>query len=263
MYMGISESQTREILDKEISKTGLDGEGGLILFGGVYSLTSDGSGRADSWEENAALPHGSGTDKKLGKHDLALIDVGGVWGGYVADITRVSRLAACGIPLMNQTFALPDSRISEKYIDIWETVRQAQYAPYKLLLQSNASHPPKLSELDVAARAVITGSSSEIELVGGTPDFSSFTHRLGHGIGLEGHEAPYLVQGPLGETRAQSGHTFSLEPGIYLPRGGGQKRDGLDGLGVRLEDCFVVTEDAQGQLGGEWLSGPVKKWGDV
>jgi Xaa-Pro aminopeptidase len=93
-------------------------------------------------------------------------------------------------------------------------------------------------------------------------DFSIFTHRLGHGIGLEGHEAPYLVQGPLGETRAMSGHVFSLEPGIYLPKNK-VKRNGITGLGVRLEDCFVVTEDENGRLGGEWLTGPVEKWGDL
>jgi len=67
------------------------------------------------------------------------------------------------------------------------------------------------------------------------------------------------VQGPLGERKVQSGYVFSLEPGIYLPAGG-PKRRGLRGVGARLEDCFVVTEDEQGRLGGEWLSGPVKAW---
>jgi Xaa-Pro aminopeptidase len=144
-------------------------------------------------------------------------------------------------------------------MDIWETVRQAQYAPYELLKTSNSTHPPRLSELDIVARNVVSLRLPSSNA--SSPDFSIFTHRLGHGIGLEGHEAPYLVQGHLGEIRARSGHVFSLEPGVYLPRG--VERNGVTGLGVRLEDCFVVTEDEQGNLGGEWLTGPVEKWGDL
>ena len=94
------------------------------------------------------------------------------------------------------------------------------------------------------------------------PDYSVFSHRLGHGIGLEGHEGPYLVQGPLGEKKVKTGYVFSLEPGIYLPADG-PKRNGVRGVGVRFEDCFVVMEDEHGRLGGEWLSGPVKTWGDI
>ncbi|WVQ72013.1 hypothetical protein IAR50_001557 [Cryptococcus sp. DSM 104548] len=240
MHLGISESQTSSILEEEMAKTGLVGGEGLILFG-----------------ENAALPHGSGTNRRLGGSDLVLIDAGGKWGGYVSDITR--------------TFALPKSKIPQPHIDLWETVRRAQYAPYELLSSTNTSSPSKLAHLDRSARAVVTtwhGSeqpsspSPSITDAPPAPDFSIFTHRLGHGIGLEGHEAPYLVQGPLGEKQVKSGHVFSLEPGIYLPQNG-EEVHGIKGVGVRLEDCFVVTEDEQGRLGGEWLSGPVGAWGDI
>lgn len=62
----------------------------------------------------------------------------------------------------------------------------------------------------------------------------------------------------------KSGNTFSLEPGVYLPEGSEEARKrGLKGLGVRLEDCFAVTEDVDGRLGGKWLSGPVEKWGEI
>ena len=84
-----------------------------------------------------------------------------------------------------------------------------------------------------------------------------FTHRLGHGIGLQGHEAPYLVPGA--EVKAAPGHVFSLEPGMYIPNEHGS----LHEFGVRLEDCFVVMESEAGMLGGEWLSGPAKKFGDI
>ncbi len=161
-----------------------------------------------------------------------------------------------------KTFALPGSKIPKSHHEIWETVRQAQYAPYELLKSSNISNPPALGELDIAARNVITSYMPDASHSGPEPDFSVFTHRLGHGIGLEGHEGPYLVQGPLGEKKVQSGNVFSLEPGVYLPADG-PERNGVKGVGARLEDCFVVTEDEQGNLGGEWLSGPVKKWGDV
>ena len=192
-----------------------------------------------------------------------LIDAGGKWGGYVADITRVrpqpypkSRTDHRVSP--PQTFALPRSKIPTAHIEIWETVRRAQYAPYTLLQSSNTSHPPRLGELDQVARSIITRQMSDIAAAGPLPDFSVFTHRLGHGIGLEGHEAPYLVQGPLGEKVVRSGHVFSLEPGVYLPA-----RKDVRGVGVRLEDCFVVSEDEEGVLGGEWLSGPVETWGEL
>jgi Xaa-Pro aminopeptidase len=96
-------------------------------------------------------------------------------------------------------------------------------------------------------------------------DFTFLTHRLGHGIGLEGHERPYLVPGDVGRKVAQTGNVFSLEPGVYVPRHsrGESYARGLNGVGIRLEDCFVVTERDDGRLGGEWLSGPVRAWGDI
>jgi Xaa-Pro aminopeptidase len=75
------------------------------------------------------------------------------------------------------------------------------------------------------------------------------THRLGHGVGLEGHEAPYLVSGPLGAKQVKQGQVFSVEPGVYDVKGG---------VGVRLEDCYVV-----GEHGGEWLTGPVGAWAEL
>jgi Xaa-Pro dipeptidase len=78
--------------------------------------------------------------------------------------------------------------------------------------------------VDAAARKVITDA-------GYGPDYASFTHRVGHGIGMDGHEWPYLVRGntlPLA-----AGMTFSDEPGIYIP---GE-------FGVRLEDDMLITED--------------------
>ncbi|WVQ68481.1 uncharacterized protein L199_006689 [Kwoniella botswanensis] len=232
MYIGITESQTSKILEEEMGKTGLIGGEGLVLFG-----------------ENAALPHGSGTDRQLTKKDLVLIDAGGKWGGYVSDITR--------------TFALSSSTISNSHTELWETVRRSQRAPYEMLLKSNASLT--FGDLDKSARQVVTEwkcQDSDVDEDEAEVDFSIFTHRLGHGIGLEGHESPYVIQGPQGKRQIQEGNVFSLEPGIYLPSNH-EEVNGFKGIGVRLEDCFVLRKGEDGKWGGEWLSGPVEGWGDV
>ena len=78
----------------------------------------------------------------------------------------------------------------------------------------------------------------EIEEGGYGPGCRYFLHRVGHGIGMEGHEYPYLVKG--NQLKLQAGMTFSNEPGIYIQ---GE-------FGLRLEDCFVVTEDGGKTLGG-------------
>jgi Xaa-Pro dipeptidase len=83
--------------------------------------------------------------------------------------------------------------------------------------------------VDDAARAVITTA-------GYGPGYKFFTHRLGHGIGLDGHEHPYLVRGST--TVLEPGMTFSNEPGIYVP---GE-------FGLRCEDDMVITPDGPAQL---------------
>ncbi len=75
-----------------------------------------------------------------------------------------------------------------------------------------------------------------ITTAGYGPDYKFFTHRLGHGIGLDGHEHPYLVRGS--KTVLAAGMTFSNEPGIYIP---GE-------FGVRCEDDMVITADGPAQL---------------
>jgi Xaa-Pro aminopeptidase len=144
-------------------------------------------------------------------------------------------------------------------LEVWETVRKAQYAAYKAL---NNSSTPHFAQLDAAARDLITAfaypslQSNETS----PPDYSVFTTRLGHGIGLDGHESPFVNQGPQGEREVKAGHVFSIEPGIYITSD--MTVRGLSGVGVRLEDCFVVTEK-DGKLDGEWLTGPVTHFGDI
>lgn len=158
--------------------------------------------------EWAALPHGTVKLQKLVEGEVVLIDGGTSVEGYQSDVTR------CGVV----------GQPSDKLRNAFAILRRAQDAAL------DACRSGKLSgAVDDAARAVVTSA-------GFGPDYKFFTHRLGHGIGLDGHEHPYLVRGS--KTVLQPGMTFSNEPGIYV-RGD---------YGVRLEDDMVVMPDGAAQL---------------
>lgn len=95
-------------------------------------------------------------------------------------------------------------------------------------------------DVDAMARKVIgaglKGYLRDRGTVGDVNVDRYFGHRLGHGIGLDGHESPYLVGGESNTAVLASNNTFSDEPGIYI----------LNEFGIRLEDCFHVSEDGQG-----------------
>jgi Xaa-Pro dipeptidase len=152
---------------------------------------------------DAAFPHGTDKPQPLRRGDVVLIDGGGRLHGYASDITRTAVFGA--EPTARQR-------------SIWDTVRRAQQAAFE------AARPgAEAQAVDAAARRVI-------EEAGFGPGYRRFTHRVGHGIGMDGHEWTYLVKG--NRTRLRPGMTFSDEPGIYIP---GE-------LGVRHEDIIVVTE---------------------
>ncbi|KZO99490.1 peptidase M24 [Calocera viscosa TUFC12733] len=184
LYFGMRESEGRALMSKALGQAGLSDLDNLFLVG-----------------ENAALPHGRGTDRKITKNDFILIDCGGSLHGYKSDVTR--------------TFALPESEIPTSHLEIWYSVQTSQ----KLALAAANPGSPALG-VDAAAR----GFLGRARLAG------YFTHRLGHGIGLEVHESPYLLSSS--QLPLELGNTFSDEPGVYI--------EGK--VGVRLEDCFVVTE---------------------
>ncbi|TBU35812.1 Creatinase/aminopeptidase [Dichomitus squalens] len=198
MKVGIKESEARQLVVRALTAAGLKDAFALTLFG-----------------ENAALPHGSGTDATLGKHEFVLIDTGGSLHGYHSDVTR--------------TFALSDSEIPLRYQALWHTVHAAQRAAIV-----TASNGTVTAAVDRAARKIIKDA--------GYGEF--FTHRLGHGIGLEVHESPYLRGGS--DDIILTGHTFSDEPGIYI--------EGK--VGVRLEDCFYIDEDGSAKFLTAGVGGP-------
>lgn len=157
---------------------------------------------------SAALPHGTKQPQKLKEGDVVLIDGGCGVDGYASDVTRT------GI------FGKPSDKIAKAY----ELNRKAQDAAL------DAARAGRLSgTVDDAARAVIVNG-------GYGPGYKFFTHRLGHGIGLDGHEHPYLVKGST--TTLEPGMTFSNEPGIYVP---GE-------FGMRCEDDMVIMPDGAAQL---------------
>ena len=160
---------------------------------------------------NAAYPHGSPNGAVLGEGDLVLVDTGGSLHDYQSDITRTWSLGAPG-PEVERA---------------WSVVRDAQLRAFETLAPG-----VRASDVDAAARAVIVAA-------GYGEGYEAFAHRLGHGIGLEGHEEPYLDGG--NELTLDPGMTFSDEPGIYVP----------GRFGIRIEDIVVVTEDG-GDHFGSW-----------
>jgi Xaa-Pro dipeptidase len=151
--------------------------------------------------EFSALPHGSITPQVIRKGAILLMDGGCKVEGYVSDISR--------------TFVL--GKPTDKMRQVFDTVHRAQAAAL------HAAHPGvPAEEVDAAARKVITDA-------GYGPEYKYFTHRLGHGMGMDGHEWPYLVHGDTLPLRPDM--TFSDEPGIYI-RGE---------FGVRLEDDMHIT----------------------
>lgn len=158
---------------------------------------------------NAAFPHGTRGERRLAAGELVLVDCGGALHGYQSDVTRT----------------WPFGQVTDEARRAWDAVSRAQTAALAAIRPGQPC-----GAADAAARAVITDA-------GYGPDDRFFTHRLGHGIGLETHEDPYLVRDD--PTILAPGMTMSNEPGIYVP----------GKFGVRLEDIVVVTATGSETLG--------------
>ena len=153
--------------------------------------------------EYSAFPHGSVTPQEIREGTIVMMDGGCSAEGYASDITR--------------TFVL--GKASEKMKQVFEIVHRAQSAAL-----ATAKPGVEAGSVDTAARKVISDA-------GYGPDYKYFGHRLGHGMGMDGHEWPYLVRG--NTTKLQPQMTFSDEPGIYI-RGE---------FGIRLEDDMHILEN--------------------
>jgi Xaa-Pro dipeptidase len=154
---------------------------------------------------SSAFPHGTPAERRLAKSDPVLIDCGCKVHGYNSDVTRTV------------SFGTPSDELRKVY----DIVDRAQVAGIQALKAGVSGE-----EVDRAARKVIEDA--------GYGQF--FTHRLGHGLGLDGHEAPYLVRG--NKTPLVTGNTVTIEPGIYMP----------EKFGVRIEDDYSVRSGIPGSL---------------
>jgi len=148
----------------------------------------------------AALPHATAEGRAIQSGDCLIFDFGAKYESYTADITR--------------TFSIGTE--NPEWKEIYEVVKEANAAARRL-----AGPNVKAQDVDRAAREVIEKA--------GYGEY--FTHRTGHGLGLEVHEPPYIVAG--NETLLQPRMTFTIEPGIYIS----------GRYGVRIEDDVVITED--------------------
>jgi len=151
----------------------------------------------------SALPHGSVQPQVIREGEVVLIDDGCTVEGYQSDISR----------------SFVYGKATEKQKHVFEVVHKAQAAALA------AARP------GVACEAIDKAARDLIDAAGFGPDYKHFTHRVGHGIGMDGHEWPYLVRG--NATPLIAGMCFSDEPGVYIE---GE-------FGVRLEDDWHVTED--------------------
>lgn len=148
---------------------------------------------------NGANPHASPSDRKLQAGDLLVVDWGATHEGYISDLTR--------------TFAVGE--VDDEYQMIHKIVQQSNAAG-----RAAARPGVPCANVDKAARDVIEQAGYGVY----------FTHRTGHGIGMEGHEEPYMRGDNM--QLLEPGMAFTVEPGIYLP----------DRNGVRIEDNVVITE---------------------
>jgi D-alanyl-D-alanine dipeptidase len=151
--------------------------------------------------ENGASPHHETGYRRIADGDTVVLDFGGAMRGYRSDITRTVHVGRTA---------------GREEQTVHDVVRRAQEAGY-----AAARKEASAESVDAAARRVIDDA--------GYGEF--FIHRTGHGIGLDGHEHPYLVRG--NRERLEPGMAFSIEPGIYLP----------GRFGVRIEDIAVIDAD--------------------
>jgi Xaa-Pro aminopeptidase len=155
---------------------------------------------------NSASPHHAASDRVIEPGEPIVFDIGGVLDGYCSDMTRTLWVTG------GDSSRHPD----DDFLAIYRLVERAN-------AEAMAAARPGVTcgELDEVARRVVRD--------GGHGD--AFIHRLGHGIGLDGHEEPYMVAGNAEQLRP--GMAFSIEPGIYL----------AGRFGVRIEDIVVCGED--------------------
>ena len=173
-----------------------------IVLEQMSSLSNEPSWAAVQFDENSAIPHGHPTEKKLKRDGVVLIDAGTTCENYFADITVTSVFG----------------KASKEFLKIYRIVEEANEAAL-----STSKNGIPAEKVDFAARTIIENAGYG----------KYFTHRLGHGLGLEVHEDPYIVKG--NKNLLVNGNVHTNEPGIYLP----------NKFGVRIEDDVLVLNKGE------------------
>jgi D-alanyl-D-alanine dipeptidase len=154
---------------------------------------------------NGASPHHETGERRIARGDTVVLDFGGTREWYCSDITRTIHVGADVDPEVRR---------------VHDIVRRSQEAGYAAARTGGTA-----ASVDAASRRVIDDAGYG----------ERFIHRTGHGIGLDGHEHPYLVRG--NEERLEPGMAFSIEPGIYIP----------GRFGVRIEDIAILGDDGRAE----------------
>jgi Xaa-Pro aminopeptidase len=148
---------------------------------------------------NGAFPHHQSSDRSLEEGDPVILDIGATLGGYKSDITR---MVCLGDPIKD-------------VMEAYNAVLDANQAGRAAAVPGNSA-----SDVDRAARTSLKNNRLD----------QFFVHRTGHGLGLEGHEPPWITS--TSQTALIPGMVFSVEPGVYIP----------GKFGIRIEDILVVTD---------------------
>jgi Xaa-Pro dipeptidase len=147
---------------------------------------------------NGANPHHTPTERRISEGDIVITDFGAKYNGYCSDITR--------------TFSI--GKPSERVIEVYNIVKEAQEEAFQAVREGALA-----KEIDSVARSIIASRGYG----------ERFTHRTGHGLGLDIHEEPYIAQ--TSDVVLRNGMVFTIEPGIYLE---GE-------FGIRIEDDVVLV----------------------
>lgn len=203
----------------EVTEPGMrSSDVGALAHHAQHVLGLDGTWDLALAGPSGAFPHGDEVDRELEKGSVMLLDTGGRLHGYCSDTTRTWTVGA-----------EPSSEVRR----VWDATRAAQRAAYEAMRPG-----ARTGDVDAAARRALADSGFD----GG---YGHLSHRLGHGIGVEIHEPPYLDGGS--EVEMEPGMCFTNEPGIYQP----------GKFGLRIEDICHVTENGADHFG-SWQEGPAR-----
>ncbi|MEM9799957.1 MAG: Xaa-Pro peptidase family protein [Planctomycetota bacterium] len=189
--------------------------------GGLARFAQAELGLTDLWDlslagPSGAFPHGDEVDRTLETGSVMLLDTGGRLHGYCSDTTRTWTV---------------DAAPSDEVQRVWDAVRAAQVAGFEAMRPG-----ARTGDSDAAARVALKAAGFD-------DGYEHLSHRLGHGIGVEIHEPPYLDGGS--DVEMEPGMCFTNEPGIYQP----------GRFGLRIEDICFVTESGADHFG-RWQEGP-------